>query len=230
LESSNLYRRMKATIVRQLACSPSVCAAAIAFFLCCGALSAQHVEEVDLPLATPVDAVQGNPAPLTFKGKTDYYVKSMFSPETLARVGVMNGVGAIGGISDDWGTGASAFGRRLGSRYASHFLSSTVRYGVGALHGEDPRFYRSGKQGFRARTGFVLSRTFVTQMDDGTTSIAAGRLAGNLAGNTLQSYMRVQNDDPILNGMMNAGFGLGTDAALRMVREFWPEIKKKFRR
>jgi hypothetical protein len=226
---------MTARIVRQLACPPSVRLAAVAFLLCSGALSAQAqtarpVEQLDLPLSTPVEAVQGNPAPLTLQGKTDYYMKSMFSPETLARVGVMNGVGAIGGISDDWGTGASAFGRRLGSRYASHFLSSTVRYGVGALHGEDPRFYRSGKEGFKARTGFVLRRTFVTTMDDGSTSIAAGRLAGTLAGNTLQSYMRVQNDDPIINGMMNAGFGLGTDAAVRMLREFWPDIKKKFRR
>src|SRR4051812_5061198 len=111
-----------------------------------------------------------------------------------------------------------------------HIVGSTVRYGVGAMHGEDPRFYRSGKEGFRARTGFVLSHTFVTQMDDGGTSIAAGRLTGAFAGNTLQSYMRVRNEDPIRNGITNAGITLGADAAFRMVREFWPDIKKKLRR
>ena len=118
----------------------------------------------------------------------------------------------------------------MSSRYVAHFVCSTVRYAVGALHGEDPRFYRSGKEGFRARTAFVLSPTFVTQMDDGGTSIAAGRLTGALVGNTLQSYMRVRNEDPIRNGITNAGITLGADAAFRMVREFWPDIKKKLRR
>ena len=177
-----------------------------------------------------MEAVVGQPEPLTLKGKTDYYLKSAFSPEALGRVGLMNSIGAIGGVSQDWGAGSSAYGRRLGTRYASHFLGSTVRYGVGALHGEDPRFYRSGKEGVKARVGFVLGRTFVTQMDDGTTSIAAGRLVGTFASNTLQSYMRERNDDPIRNGMLNAGISIGTDVAFRMVREFWPDIKKKFRK
>ena len=131
LEASNLYPEMTAPIGRQLGCGSSVRIAAIAFLLCAAALSAQTetaqpVEERNFPLSTPVEAVQGDPGPLTFKGKTDYYVKSMFSPGTLARVAVMNGIGAIGGISEDSGTGASAYGRRLSSRYVAHFVGSTV--------------------------------------------------------------------------------------------------------
>jgi hypothetical protein len=209
--------------------------AAAAFVLSFGPLSAQTqpahlIGEPDFPLSTPVEAVQGKPEPLTLKGKTDYFLKSAFSPETLGRVGLMTSIGQIGGASEDWGTGSGAFARRLGSRYAGHFVNSSVRYGVGALHGEDPRFYRSGKEGFLARTGFVLSRTFVVQMDDGSTSIAAGRLAGTIASNTLQSYMRETRNDALRTGLTNAGISLGGDVAIRMVREFWPDLKHKFRR
>ncbi|HYP05349.1 MAG TPA: hypothetical protein VER03_03870 [Bryobacteraceae bacterium] len=204
-----------------------------AILLCSGALSAQvpnDLTEPDFPLATPVEAVQGQPEALTLKGKTDYFLKSAFSAEALGRVALTTSIGQIGGASEEWGTGSSAYGRRLGARYASHFVTRGVRYGVGALHGEDPRFYRSGKEGFKARAGFVLSRTFLVQMDDGATSIAAGRIAGALAGNTLQSYMRENPKDALRNGLTNAGISIGTDTAVRMVREFWPDIKKAFRR
>jgi hypothetical protein len=67
-------------------------------------------------------------------------------------------------------------------------------------------------------------------MDDGSTSIAAGRLAGTFASSTLQSYMRESQHDALRRGMTNAGISLGGDVAIRMAREFWPDIKKKFRR
>jgi hypothetical protein len=223
--------------VRQVFCGRTFATAATAFLLCSGALTAQTLsgqlsleEEPDFPLATPVEAVQGTPEPLNLKGKTDYFLKSAFSTESLGRIALTTSLTSIGGTSEDWGTGTAAYGRRIGSRYAGHFAGSAVRFGVGALRGEDPRFYRSGKEGFWPRTGFVLSRTFVTKMDDGSTSIAAGRLAGTITSNTLQSYMRAQNDDPLKRGFTNAGISIGGDIAIRMVREFWPDIKKSFRR
>lgn len=227
---------MKVLRFRQVLRDGTFGAPVVAFLLCSGAVSAQTlssqlpVDHPDFPLATPVEAVQGTPEPLNLKGKTDYFLKSAFSVESLSRVAATTSFTSIGGTSEDWGTGSSAYGRRLGSRYAGHFAGSSVRYAVGAMRGEDPRFYRSGKEGFLARTGFVLSRTFVTKMDDGSLSIAAGRLAGTVTSNTLQSYMRVNNDDPLRRGLSNAGISLGSDVAIRMVREFWPDIKRTFRR
>lgn len=209
-----------------------------AFLLCSWALSAQiqpgqlpllSESEPNFPLATPVAAVEGHPAPLDFQGKTDYFLKSAFSAESLGRVGLMTSIGQVAGVSEDWGTGGAAYGRRLRNNYTRHLVSSGVRFGVGALRGEDPRFYRSGKEGFLARTGFVLSRTFVVQMDDGSKSIAMGRLAGSFAGNTLGEYMRPNTQDPWRNSLTRTGIGIGSDVAMRMFREFWPDMKRKFR-
>jgi hypothetical protein len=105
-----------------------------------------------------------------------------------------------------------------------------VRYGIGVLRGEDPRYYKSGKEGFWARTGFVASRSFVTKMDDGSTSVAVGRLGGTVASNMVQYYMRPYGNDPIKNSLANAGVGLSTDFAKNMVREFWPDIKRLFKK
>jgi hypothetical protein len=210
-----------------------------AFLLCSWALSAQiqpgqlplvSESEPDFPLATPVSAVQGQAEPLSFKGKTNYFLKSAFSAETLGRVGLTTSIGQIAGVSEDWGTGGASYGRRLRNNYTRHLVSSGVRYGIGAARGEDPRFYRSGKNGFLARTGFVFSRTFVVQMDDGSKSVALGRLAGSFTGNTLAEYMRPHTQDPWQTGLTRTAFGIGSDMGMRMIREFWPDIRRKFKR
>jgi len=210
-----------------------------AFLICSWALSAQTqtlqpgqlpLQEPDFPLATPVEAVQGHPTPLDFKGKTDYFLKSAFSMESLGRVGLTTTIGQIGGVGDEWGTGGMAYGRRLRNNYTRHLVSSTVRFGIGAARGEDPRFYRSGKEGFGPRAKFVLSRSFIVQMDNGGTSLAVGRIAGSFAGNTLAEFMRPGTKDPWTQGVTRTAISLGSETGLRMLREFWPDIKSKFRK
>jgi hypothetical protein len=190
------------------------CAASL---LCSSVLLAQ-------PAAQPQD-------PLTLKGKTDYFLRTTFDPNTLGRVGMLASLGHIGGVSEDeWGTGSAAYGRRLGSRYTDHLVSRTVRFGIGAIRREDPRFYRSDKAGFLPRTKFVLSRTFLVKMDNGSTSVAVGRLVGRFAGDVTAVYLRQTPMDPLRTSLTNSAIGLGGDIGVRMIAEFWPDIKRVFRR
>jgi hypothetical protein len=175
------------------------------------------------PLATPIEAAPNAP-PLDFHGKVDYFIKSVSSPEPVARIALMSGFKSLGGAS------RRSYAENFASRYAEHLTKRTVQFGIGALRGEDPRFHRSGQEGFWARTGFVLSRTVLTDMDNGGTSIAAGRLTGTFVGNTLANYWTPNRPDPIANGLQNAGVSLAGDLGIRMVREFWPDIKRVFRR
>lgn len=230
----------QATIMNVTRCtpllSPRLYRAGGAFLVCSWAISAQtkpgqiSLSTPDFPLSTPVAAAKPTSAPLDFRGKTDYFLKSAFSYETLGRVALTTSLGQAIGTSDDWGTGGSAYGRRIGANYARHFISSGVRYGIGAARGEDPRFYHSGKQGFRARAGFVLSRSFVVQMDDGSTSVAAGRLVGSFTGHALTAQLRAVENNRWRIGLVNTAIGISSDAAIRMAREFWPDLKRKFRR
>jgi hypothetical protein len=182
------------------------------------------------PLATPVEAVKGEADPLTLAGKTDYWIKSAVSPESLTRVALFSLPGTIGGINEEWGTGTGGYTRRLASRYAGHFAGSTVRYGIGVIRGEDPRYYKSGKEGLWARTGFAVSRSFVTKMDDGSTSVAVGKLAGTVSSNIVQTHMRPYGQDPFKTAILNSGVGLTSDIGKNIVREFWPDIKRLFKK
>jgi hypothetical protein len=127
-----------------------------------------------------MEKLPGSP-PLDTRGKFDYYLKSLTSQESLSRIGLTTGLRQITG-------GEGSYSEVLGARYAEHVTKRTVQFGIGALRGEDPRFRRSGEQGFWNRTKFVLSRTVLTDMDNGGTSIAAGRLTGSFTANTLARY------------------------------------------
>jgi len=180
--------------------------------------------------AAVVAQVESTVEPLNFAGKTDYFVRTSFSPEALAGVGSMTAIGHLAGDSGPWGTGATGYGRRMRANYAGYFANTGLRYALGAARGEDPRFYPSGKDGFLARTAFVLSRTFVVRMDDGSTSVAAGRLAGTFAGSTVSTYLRHSHPGAWQTTFENTGITLGADVGVRMAREFWPDIRGVFRR
>jgi hypothetical protein len=173
----------------------------------------------DFPLATPVEAPRGA-APLDLMGKTDYYLKSIASPQSIGRLALTTGFKQL--------TGGTPYMESFASRYAEHVTRRTVQFGIGALRGEDPRFRPSGKEGFWSRTAFVLSRTVVADMDNGGTSIAAGRLIGHFAGNTLSSYWDPARPSPLKNGLKDTGVSLAGDVGIRMLREFWPDLKKTF--
>jgi hypothetical protein len=179
------------------------------------------LEKDDFPLATPVAVAGPGATPLDLKGKANYYLKSITSPESVGRLMLTTEIGG----ADQGRSLAETFA----GRYAEHVTKRTVQFGIGALRGEDPRFRRSGKEGFLARAGFVLSRTVLTDMDNGGTSIAAGRLVGSFAGNTLSSYWDPSHPNPLKNGLTGTGVNLASDLGMRMLREFWPDLKRSFK-
>jgi hypothetical protein len=175
----------------------------------------------DFPFATPVEvALPGAPA-LDLKGKANYYLKSISSTESIGRMVLTTGVGG--------NAEGRSFAQTFAGRYAEHVTKRTVQFGISALRGEDPRFRRSGKDGIWARTAFVLSRSVLTDMDNGGTSIAAGRLVGSFAGNTLSAYWDPTRPDPLKHGLTGTGINLASDAGVRMLREFWPDVKSMFK-
>jgi hypothetical protein len=193
--------------------------------------AAEAIEKLteDFPLATPVAAVEAPVAPLDLKGKRDYFLKATFSPEAIGRIAFTSGFSQLGG-SETWGSGVGGWGHRVGARYAEHVTRRTITFGIGALRGEDPRFFRSNKDSFWARTAFQLKRTVTVQMDNGGTSVAVGKLAGTFGANAISAYWDPRRPDPLKHGLTSTGISLGTDFATRMVREFWPDMKRLFRR
>ena len=98
---------------------------------------------------------------------------------------------------------------------------------------EDPRYFRSGRTGFGARTKYAISRVFVAQRDDGSLEPNYSRLIGSLAASGIANIWEHNTLDHTRIGVgptfRRFGYSLGFDVVQFVVlKEFGPDIKKKF--
>ncbi len=108
-------------------------------------------------------------APLTAKGKFKLAVEDSFDPYAYVIAGAFAGLGQTKDDPKSWGE--ESWGPYI-KRYAASFADQTIENimteaVVPSLLREDPRYFRLGTGGFFKRTGYAVSRIWVTQTDAG---------------------------------------------------------------
>jgi hypothetical protein len=94
------------------------------------------------------------------------------------------------------------------------------------LH-EDPRYFRQGRGGVWHRTGYALTRILVTRTDAGTNRFNFSEVLGNSLAVAVSNAYYAQ-DREALDNIQRLGLQLGTDAISNVLKEFWPDIKRRF--
>lgn len=122
-----------------------------------------------------------------------------------------------------WGRGASGFGKRVGSGFATHAVKSTVEHAVAAPLHEDLHYHRSNQRGFGPRLGHALKSTVITRNTrSGKRTPAVGRISGHAAAGAASQALV-----PAASGASTAGIGLAADAGANVAREFWPRHRHR---
>jgi len=130
------------------------------------------------------------------------------------------------------GQGASGYGKR----YATSFADGTIEnFMVGAvfpsLLREDPRYYQLGKGGFFHRTGYAISRIFVTRTDAGGEEFNFSEFVGSALAAGIATYSYHPMADRTLSNTASVwGSQVGYDTLTLVVKEFWPDIRRKLGR
>jgi hypothetical protein len=127
-----------------------------------------------------------------------------------------------------FGQGVEGYARRLSTSFADQFIGNMLTEGVLpiAFH-EDPRYFRLAKGSIRHRTVYALSRILVTKTDAGNRSFNYAEVLGNgiAAGIGLSYYSDSRN---VADYAQNFGTQLATDAVSQVLKEFWPDIKRRY--
>jgi hypothetical protein len=143
--------------------------------------------------------------------------------------------GFLAGISQwensepGYGQGAAGYGKR----YAAYFADGTIEnYLTGAVLPvvlrEDPRFYQLGKGGFWHRTGYAISRIFVTRTDAGGEQFNYSEIVGSAMAAGISTYSYHPRGDRTLPNTASVwGTQVGYDTMTIVVKEFWPDIRRK---
>ena len=170
-----------------------------------------------------------NVPPLTPGQKFKLVARGVFDPMEFVLVGFVAGLGQASDSDSSYGQGAQGYAKRYGTAYGDNAIENFMAYAVfpSILH-QDPRYYQLGHGGFKKRAGHALSRVIITRSDSGRTQFNYSEILGAGSAAAISTYTyHPQNERSFGNVATTWVTQMGWDAATYMVKEFWPDLRKK---
>jgi hypothetical protein len=173
-----------------------------------------------------------NVPPLSSKEKFMVVLRSSFDYVEYPWYGFLAGISQAENSEPGYGQGAAGYGKRYGAAFADgtieNFLTSAIL--PSALH-QDPRFFQLGKGSFAHRTEYAVSRIFITRTDSGHSQFNFSEIVGSALSAGISTYgYHPRGDRNLPNGASVWGTQVGYDTVTIVVKEFWPDIRRKLRR
>jgi hypothetical protein len=169
-----------------------------------------------------------NYQPITGKQRFHWFVKSTVGPTSLFAVGPGSAAWSTAFNSPkEYGPHWDGFGKRYGMRLTGVSVGNAMEVGLGAIWGEDPRYFRSPDHAFKKRVKYVLLSSFLAPAPDGRWRPAYARFAGNIGNNFLSNTWRVPSDSTAGKASVRCVYGVLGELGGNAFEEFWPDIRKK---
>jgi hypothetical protein len=179
-----------------------------------------------LPNYRTADASQEGTV-LTARQKLHIASQDSFDYPTVILAGAFAGLGQLTGEQPSFGQGLKGYGHRLITNYGDQAMGNVLTEGVfPVLLHEDPRYFRRGTGTIISRAGYALSRVLVTHKDSGGRHFNYSEWLGNASSVAISnayypdSRTAVENANKLLTMV-------GTDAVSQVLKEFWPDIRRK---
>jgi len=170
-----------------------------------------------------------NLPPMTVKQKFGVVTRSSFDYIQIPWYAFLAGVSQAENSEPGFGQGAQGYGKRFGAYFADGTIENYMTGAIlpSVLH-QDPRFYEMGKGSFMHRTEYAVSRIFVTRGDSGHSQFNCSEICGSAASAFISTYSyHPQGDRNVPNTMSVWGTQVGFDTITIVVKEFWPDIRRK---
>jgi hypothetical protein len=95
--------------------------------------------------------------------------------------------------------------------------------GIGALWGEDPRYFRVPEYSFGARVKNTVKMTFLARRRDGNFAPAYARYIAYSGNNFLSNTWRADSEADAQHALIRTAEGFAGRLASNMWDEFWPD-------
>ena len=131
----------------------------------------------------------GKLPPLTAKQKFAVVARGTFDYVQFPWWGLLAAINQADNAEPAYGQGFEGYAKRYGTTAADGIIENFMTAAVlpSLLH-QDPRFYQSGKGGFARRSGYAISRIFVTRSDSGHSQFNYSEIFGSAAAATISTY------------------------------------------
>ncbi len=170
------------------------------------------------------------PYRFTGREKIEYAEHEEWSPFTVFDAAWSAGYEQLRNGVPHYGSDSGAYGDRLG---AAAFRQGTYRmFGDGvfpAMMHEDPRYYRVAVGSVWHRGTRSALQVLMSHRDDGSVGFNYSCIAGEAVSNTLPLSIYPQRDVHASTVLVGIGISLLDDAALKLNREFLPDLLRAAR-
>jgi hypothetical protein len=182
-----------------------------------------------MPNFATVESSQYLP-PLTVGQKFKLVTRSSFDPFQFAWYAAIAGISQAENSEPGYGQGWGSYGIRyasaLGDGLTEAYMVSAV---FPSILRQDPRYYQLGHGSFLRRTGYALSRLAITRGDSGNTQFNASEIFGSAVAAGIVTYSYHPHEDKTLSNTASVwGTQVAYDAIGVELKEFWPDLRRKF--
>jgi hypothetical protein len=129
-----------------------------------------------------------------------------------------------------FGQGVRGYTHYFGTAYADYVIGDYMTEAVfpTILH-QDPRYFRRGTGSRWSRLAYAAGQIFWTHDDSGGGQFNFSEIAGNSTAVAISMAYYPGNRD-VADGASKLGSQVGVDMASNILKEFWPDLERKFSR
>jgi hypothetical protein len=165
--------------------------------------------------------------PITIRQKFTIAKKDTLDGPSYVMAGFFSAISQLGNSNPSFGQGVKGYARRYASSIADQDIGNFMTEAIlpSAFH-QDPRYFRKGHGSVMSRIVYAASRSAIARNDSGKWTFNASEFLGNGIVASLGNayYPDAVGFNPTMQRMFTQ---IGTDSISQIMKEFWPDIKKK---
>ncbi len=165
--------------------------------------------------------------PPTFKDELWLATQDTFDYSYFILVAGLAGIDMAGKSQPAFGQGAEGYGKYYWHNFADggieNYMTEAI---VPVATREDPRYYTMGKGGFVKRTGYAVTRLFITRTNSGKSTFNLSEIIGAGAAAGIGNTYYPAESNPWVKTYQRWGTQVGLDGVFNVLKEFWPDINQ----
>ena len=162
--------------------------------------------------------------PVTGRQRVRWFITNTIGPPHLVGGLFTSAFGTALDRPKEYGPHWGGFADRFGMRLTGVSTGNAMEAGIGALWGEDPRYFRVPDQPFKSRVRNVMKQTFMARRRDATFAPAYARYAATAGNNFLSNTWRVESEANTHDALIRIVEGFAGRMASNAYEEFWPDL------
>jgi hypothetical protein len=166
---------------------------------------------------------------LEAKDKFFLFLQDTIDPGTFLGAAFNAGIGQAENDDRSYGQGAAGYGKRFGANLADQAESEFIKdFAYPLIFKEDPRYYSLMHGSTGKRLLHAINHAFIAHREDGTHMFNITEWLGTTTSAVVSNTYHPDNKRGVAPLASRVGFSILTSMGYDVLREFWPDISRKF--